>query len=125
MPRPRPTRTRVVLAEVARDRAVRGTATELSQQSQVGEALLRGLIRAKLTNALRLSAVVVLGLGSLPLLFAVAPSVGEAKLLGVGLPWLLLGVVAYPFLFGIGAIYVYLSERMEAEFTDLVERPDR
>ena len=125
MPRPRPTRTRVVLAEVARDRAVRATATELSQQSQVGEALLRGLIRAKLTNALRLSAIVVLGLGTLPLLFAAVPSAGEARVLGIGLPWLLLGLLAYPFLFAVGVIYVYLSERMEAEFTDLIERSDR
>ena len=118
-------RTRVVLADVARDRSHRRTATELSQQSQVGDALLRGLIRAQLGLALRLAAVVAVGLGGLPLLFAVAPEVAGTRLLGVSLPWLLLGVAAYPFLFGVGAAYVHLAERTEVEFIDLVERPDR
>jgi hypothetical protein len=118
-------RTRIVLADVARARAVRQTAVELTQQSAVGDALLRGLIRTQLAHALRLAAVVVVGLGGLPLLFAAAPSVAGSRLLGVSLPWLLLGLAAYPFLFAIGAVYVRLAERTEAEFTDLVERPDR
>ena len=118
-------RTRIVLADVARARAVRQTAVELTQQSAVGDALLRGLIRTQLAHALRLAAVVVVGLGGLPLLFAAAPSVAGSRPLGVSLPWLLLGLAAYPFLFAIGAVYVRLAERTEAEFTDLVERPDR
>jgi hypothetical protein len=120
-----PQRTRVVLADVARERATRRTTTELTQQSQVGDALLRGLIQAQLAHALRLAAVVAVGLGGLPLLFVVAPSVAGARPFGMGLPWLLLGVAAYPFLFLVGAMYVRLSERTEAEFTDLVERPER
>jgi hypothetical protein len=122
-----PRRVRIVMADVARERDAqrrdRRTATELSQQSPVGEALLRGLIRAQLAHALRLAAVVVVGLGGLPLLFAVAPTVAGARPLGIGLPWLLLGVAAYPFLFAIGAASVRFAERTEAEFTDLVERP--
>ena len=119
-------RTRVVLADVARTGGgARRTVTELTQQSPVGEALLRGLIRAQLANALRLAAVVAVGLGGLPLLFTVAPAVAGARPLGVGLPWLVLGVAAYPFLFVVGAAYVHLAERTEAEFTHLVERPDR
>ena len=118
-------RTRVVLADVARDRTGRRTTAELSQQSAVGDALLRGLIRAQLGLALRLAAVVAVGLGGLPLLFAAAPEVARTRPLGVGLPWLLLGVLAYPFLLVVGATYVRLAERTEAEFTDLVERPER
>ena len=121
-----PRRVRIVMADVARERDAqrrdRRTATELSQQSPVGEALLRGLIRAQLAHALRLAAVVVVGLGGLPLLFAVAPTVAGARPLGIGLPWLLLGVAAYPFLFAIGAASVRFAERTEAEFTDLVDR---
>jgi len=45
-------RTRVVLADVARTGGTRRTVAELTQQSPVGEALLRGLIRAQLANAL-------------------------------------------------------------------------
>jgi hypothetical protein len=118
-------RTRIVVADVVRERATRRTTTELTQQSQVGDALLRGLIRAQLAHALRLAAVVAVGLGGLPLLFAVAPTVASARPFGIGLPWLLLGLAAYPFLFLVGAAYVRMSERTEAEFTDLVERPER
>nr|WP_234358882.1 MULTISPECIES: hypothetical protein [unclassified Plantactinospora] len=121
-----PRRTRVVLAEVARSgTGAERTRAELTQQTQVGEALLRGLIRAQLALALRLSLVVGIGLGGLPLLFAIAPEVGTAKLFGVNLPWLLLGVAAFPFLVAVGWAYVHLAERNEQDFTDVVQRPER
>ena len=119
-----PRRTRVVLADVARQRSDRAR-TELSAQTQVGDALIRGLVRAQLALALRLSLVVAIGLGALPLLFAAAPAVSSAKLLGVHLPWLLLGVAAFPFLLGVGWAYVRLAERNEQDFAALVRRPER
>jgi hypothetical protein len=119
---PPPDRVRVVLADAARARRVGQARTELAEQSGVGEALLTGLMRAQLGLALRLALVVAVGLGGLPLLFVVAPAVAEARLFGVTLPWLLLGLVAYPFLFGVGATYVWLSERTEREFAELVDR---
>ncbi|MBO4205124.1 hypothetical protein [Micromonospora echinofusca] len=119
-------RTRVVLADATRSRTGPGrTRSELAEQTRVGDALVRGLVRAQLALALRLSLVVLIGLGGLPLLFAVAPAVGRARLLGVPLPWLLLGVVAFPFLVAVGWAYVHLAERNEQDFTDLVERPER
>lgn len=119
-------RTRIVLADAARSRSRPDrTRTELTQQTRVGEALVRGLVRAQLALALRLSMVVVIGLGGLPLLFAVAPSVAQVRLLGIPLPWLLLGVVAFPFLVAVGLAYVHLAERNEQDFTDLVQRPER
>ncbi len=117
-----PGRTRVVLAEVARGRRA---ATELAEQSPVGDALLRGLVRTQLANALKFAAVVAISLGGLPVLFALTPSLSQSRPLGVSLPWLLLGVVAFPFLYGVGALYVRIAERTEKEFTDLVERPDQ
>jgi Na+/H+ antiporter NhaB len=114
-PPPPPDRVRVVLADAARARRAGQVRTELEEQSGVGEALVTGL-------SLRLAVVVAVGLGGLPLLFAVAPAVAEARLFGVTLPWLLLGVVAYPFLFGVGAAYLWLSERTEREFAELVDR---
>ena len=115
-------RVRVVLGDVARapiDPA--RTRAELEEQSPVGAALARGLVRAQLAVAVRLAAVVAVGLGGLPLLFAAAPAVGRAHLFGVSLPWLLLGVAAYPFLFVVGYAYVRLAERNEQEFVALVE----
>src|SRR4051794_15563281 len=119
-----PRRTRVVLADVARQRRD-PTRTDLTAHTQVGDALIRGLVRAQLALALRLSLVVAIGLGALPLLFAAAPAVGSAKVLGVHLPWLLLGVGAFPFLVGVGWAYVRLAERNEQDFAALVRRPER
>jgi hypothetical protein len=122
-----PTRTRIVLADVAQRRGgvPDRTRAELAEQTRVGEALVRGLVRAQLALALRLAVVVAIGLGALPLLFAVAPAVGTAKIFGINLPWLLLGVASFPFLLTVGWAYVRLAERNEQDFTDLVRRPER
>jgi hypothetical protein len=122
---PPPRRVRVVLADAARARPVPATRAELEEQSQVGEALVRGLVRTQLALSLRLAAVVAVGLGGLPLLFAVAPAVARARPFGVALPWLLLGVVAYPLLLAVGWAYVHLAERTEHDFAELVERPEK
>jgi len=115
-------RVRVVLGDVARTRIHPSrTRVELEEQSPVGAALARGLVRAQLAVAVRLAAVVAVGLGGLPLLFAAAPAVAKARLFGLSLPWLLLGVFAYPFLYLVGAVYVHLAERNEQEFVALVE----
>ena len=98
---------------------------DLAEQTPVGEALVRGLVRAQLALALRLSLVVVTGLGALPLLFAVAPAVGEVKVFGVNLPWLLLGVLSFPFLFVVGWAYVRWAERNEQDFTAVIRRPEQ
>jgi uncharacterized membrane protein (DUF485 family) len=117
-------RVRVVLADLAGAHQIERahTRVELAEQSPVGEALVRGLVRAQLAVALRLAALVAVGLGGLPLVFAFAPKLAQFRLFGVPLPWLLLGVLAYPFLFLIGYVYVRLAERNEQDFTELVER---
>jgi hypothetical protein len=121
---PQPPRVRVVLGDVARTRRGAYARLELEEQSPVGEALVRGLVRAQLAVAVRLSAVVAVGLGGLPLLFWVAPAIAQARVFGIALPWLLLGVLAYPFLFVVGYAYVNLAQRNEAEFAALVDRRD-
>jgi hypothetical protein len=119
-----PPRARIVLADVARGHAD-PTRAELAEQTQVGDALVRGLVRAQLALALRLSLVVAIGLGGLPLLFAVAPEVSGVRVVGVDLPWLLLGVAAFPFLVAVGWAYVRLAERNEQDFVSVVRRPER
>ena len=115
-------RVRVVLGDVSRTKISPARAREeLEEQSPVGTALARGLVRAQLSVAVRLAAVVAVGLGGLPLLFAAVPAVAQARLFGISLPWLLLGVLAYPFLYLVGAVYVHLAERNEQEFAALVE----
>lgn len=114
-----------MLADIARrSSGADGARAELAEQTPVGDALVRGLVRAQLALALRLSLVVAIGLGGLPLLFATAPAVTTATVFGVNLPWLLLGVAAFPFLIAVGWVYVYLAERNEQDFTSVVRRPE-
>jgi hypothetical protein len=84
--------------------------------------LLRTLVRAQLSLALRLAAVFCCLLGGLPLLLAVSPDVRNATVFGIDLPWVLLGVVMYPLLLAGGWLYVRLAERNEQDYADLVER---
>ena len=119
-------RTRVVLGEAAtRRRTADRARADLAEQTPVGEALVKGLVRAQLALALRMALVVVTGLGALPLLFAVAPAVGEVKVLGVELPWLLLGVLSFPFLLVVGWAYVRWAERNEQDFIAVIRRPEQ
>ncbi|NEW29448.1 hypothetical protein [Nocardia cyriacigeorgica] len=118
-PQPRPPRERVVLAERRGARRVH-TRMEVAEQTEIGAAMIGGLIRAQLGLALRLALVTVAVLGALPLLFGVE-SVAEAAVLGIRLPWLLLGAAAYPALYGIGRLYLRLAERNEHDFLELAE----
>jgi uncharacterized membrane protein (DUF485 family) len=116
-------RVRVVLAGPGgQPRAEVRARQEIEEQTQVGEVLVRGLVRAQLGLALRLSLVVAGFFGSLPLLFALAPGVAAVRLFGLTLPWLLLGVLAYPFVIAVAWVYVRTAERNEQDFTELVER---
>jgi len=116
-----PRRVRVVLAGHARAEPLPAR-REVEEQTQVGDLLVRGLIRAQLGLALRLSALVVLTLGGLPLVFAILPGLGRFRLLGLELPWLLLGILAYPLLITVAVVYLRLAERNEQDFVELMDR---
>jgi hypothetical protein len=115
-----PQRVRVVLAGHARVRT--DPVLEIEEQTRVGDVLVRGLIRTQLALALRLAVLVAALFGVLPLLFALAPGLSRVRVFGLQLPWLLLGVLAYPALLGVGWVYVRLAERNERDFVAMVER---
>jgi hypothetical protein len=94
----------------------------LDEQDVVGDLLVRSLVRTQLLLALRLLLLMVLLLGGLPLVFALAPATRDAEVLGLRLPWLVLGVAVYPALLLGAAVYVRHAERNEREFADIVER---
>ncbi len=100
----------------------RQTLRALDEQDVVGELLIRSLIRAQLILGLRLAAVLGCLLGGLPLLFAAAPATRDVEVIGLALPWVVLGGLVYPALIGGGWLYVRLAERNERDFVDLVER---
>ncbi len=100
----------------------RQTLRALDEQDVVGELLIRSLMRAQLLLGLRIALVFGSLLGGLPLLFAAVPATRETRVLGLALPWLLLGLLVYPALVAGGWLYVRLAERNERDFVDLVER---
>ena len=114
-------RVRVVLAErkgVARP--VR-TVVDIQEGTGVGELLRSNLIGSQLAVALRFAVAAGITLGVLPLLFAMFPEIGRIEVFGMRLPWLLLGVLVYPFLFGIGLWHTRTAERVEQNFADHVQ----
>lgn len=98
-------------------------AEEIDAQTTLGEALIDSLVRAQLRLALVIVLVIASTLGALPLIFHLAPSVSNAHILGIPLPWVLLGFVAYPLLLALGWYYVVHAERNEAAFIDLLDQP--
>jgi hypothetical protein len=120
-PEPGSTRVRVVLSErkgVARP--VR-TIKEVQEGTAVGELLRRDLIRSQLRVTLRFALLTALVLGALPAVFSLLPEVSRFHLLGLRLPWVLLGVLMYPFLVGVAWRYTRVADRVEQNFADHVQ----
>ncbi|MDP3969988.1 MAG: hypothetical protein Q8Q02_17115 [Nocardioides sp.] len=121
-PGPSP-RVRVTSPRATRRRAPRRTpAAEIDQQSALGDVYINSLLRAQL----RLAGLVLLALallvGSLPLVVIAFPALNEVIVLGMPLPWVVLGFAVYPVLALLGWVYVRTAERNEQAFTDVVER---
>lgn len=124
-PEPEPSaprkRERVVLAQrKGQARPVR-TVVDVQEGTEVGEVLSSSLIGSQLGLSLRIGGVALLALGSLPALFAAFPTLGRFELFGLRVPWLLLGVLAYPFLFLLGWLYTRSADKIEQVFADHVQ----
>jgi len=83
---------------------------------------MSSLIRSQLRLALGVVAVIGLVLIGIVFAGAVAPRFDRLRLLGVPLPWLLLGVLVYPVLILLGWYLVRHAERNERAFSDLLRR---
>ncbi|GAB5898109.1 MULTISPECIES: hypothetical protein [Mycolicibacterium] len=116
----RPQRQRVVLAHRRGARMVR-TRIEVQEQTQVGDALVRGLVRAQLGLALRLASVVVATVVTLVVLNATVPELADLNVFGIRLNWLILAGLVYPLLYGVGRLYVRLAEQAERDFVRVVD----
>lgn len=114
-------RERVVLAERRSSRRVVRTLAEVEEQTGVGEVLVRQLVRAQLTLAMRLMALTVVVLVSIPVAFLLVPSLGTVSVFGFRLPWLVLGLAVYPFFIAVAWSYNRSADRNEQEFTEMVE----
>jgi hypothetical protein len=115
---------RVVVTGPRRDvrrRPSRPVTAEIDDQTRVGQVYLRALVRAQLLLGLSTVALVVVPLVAMPLLFGFVPRVRELQAGPMPLWWLLLGILVYPAILGVGWWYVRQADRNEAQFTDLVE----
>ncbi|HUR75317.1 MAG TPA: hypothetical protein VMZ00_13645 [Sporichthya sp.] len=95
---------------------------DLDEQTTVGEVYLRSLVGTQLGLALTVCLTVLAVVAGLPLLFDLWPATRSARMFGLGVPWLILGVLAYPALVIGGWAYVRAAERNERRFAALVER---
>ncbi len=102
----------------------RSVRQEIDESTGVGEIYMRSLIRSQLRAALTVALTLLLSIGALPLVFLTFDAVTDISVLGIPLPWLILGVAVYPFLFTMGWLYIRQAERAERDFTALVEPPD-
>jgi hypothetical protein len=120
MSSPRPPRERVVLGRRRGARIVR-TRVEVEEQTEVGDALVRGLVRAQLGLALRLAAVVMSAVLAVLVGGQLFPALITTSVLGVRLNWLVLAVLSYPLLYGVGWLYVRLAEQGERDIVRVVD----
>lgn len=97
------------------------TRVEVQEQTLVGDALVRGLVRAQLGLALRLAVVVVCAVVAIALLNTAFPDLAAITVIGIRLNWLVLAVLVYPFFYGVGRLYVRLAEQAERDFVGVVD----
>ncbi|MCX4722347.1 hypothetical protein ACIPW9_33430 [Streptomyces sp. NPDC090052] len=94
------------------------TQSEIDEQTALGDAYVRSLMRGQLRAGLGAFTLVALLAGTLPLAFTALRSD-----LAV---WVVLGLCAYPLLVAVAWWYVRRAERNEQDFARLVEgRPAR
>lgn len=89
------------------------TRWEIDEQTTLGAAYVRSLMRGQLRTGLAVFAVLVLLLATLPLFFG---ALGSATVV-----WAVLGFAAYPVLVLLAWWYVRRAERNESDFARLVE----
>ena len=116
--RVRVTRTRAPDAAVP-PRTVR---EEIAGQSGLGTTYVSSLVRAQRHLAATVLGAAALTLGALPLLFALLPGTRGLAVGGLPVVWLVLGVLVYPAVVLLARWYTRASERIEADFRDLVGR---
>jgi hypothetical protein len=83
-------------------------------------------MQSLIQSQLRLTLVVIGGtllvLGSIPLLFWLVPPTRTLSVLGLPLPWVILGGAVYPLLVLLALLYVRQAERNERDFVEFIER---
>jgi hypothetical protein len=93
---------------------------EIDEETRLGEIFMASLLREQARLAIAVLATLFTTVGALPLVFHLWPGLAAQRALGLPLPWLLLGLVVYPWLLFLGWVYVRAAERNERDFTHVV-----
>jgi hypothetical protein len=97
------------------------TVVDVQDPGPVGKLWRDRLVSTQLRIALQVGGVALLWLFLMPALFAAFPAIGEVSVLGIRLPWLLLGFLTYPLLLALGWWFVGSTERSERDFMQEVQ----
>ncbi|GAA3537090.1 hypothetical protein AFL01nite_11760 [Aeromicrobium flavum] len=97
---------------------------EIDEATGVGEVYMQSLIRSQLRAAATVAITLLLTVVSLPLVFLWVPGLNDGRVLGIPLPWLVLGGGVHAGVIVLGWLYVRHVERAERLFTHLVEPSD-
>jgi hypothetical protein len=93
---------------------------EIDEQTRIGEVYMAALLRSQRRLAVVTCGLTALLLGGTALLGGLVPAYGRARLWGLPIAWLFLGVLVYPVLIWLAHYAVRQAERNEREFTDLL-----
>ncbi len=100
----------------------RSPASEIDEQTGLGEVYMRSLLRAQLRLAITVILVMLLTLATLPLLFAERGDLTDIRVFGLPLTWLVIGVLPYPALVAAGWWLDRAAGRAERDFAEIVSR---
>ena len=100
----------------------RPVAWEIGEQTRVGDVYMASLMRVQRRLAVTVCATVTLLLVGIAIAGAYAPQFVRIKVLGIALPWLVLGLLIYPVLIALAWFTIRATERAEHDFLDLVRR---
>jgi hypothetical protein len=103
---------------------VRTPREELAERTAHGDVYLRRLMRAQLT--LSFLALAAFGglVGSLPLLFLLAPGLQDVVVFGIPLPIVVLAVPIFPLITAIGLLYQRRADGLDDAFREVVNEEE-
>jgi hypothetical protein len=94
---------------------------EVAEHTAVGEVMVRSLIRSQLRLALVVSAGFT---ASLLLCWGAVrwvPAIADWRIVGIPVPWLVLGIGVYPIIGACAWLYVRAATKNELAYRDLVD----
>ena len=114
---------RVRVTRTPRQSSTEGPRTvqeEIAGTSRLGTTYVSSLRRAQLHLTLGALALCGLTLGAIPLFFALVPAARAVAVHGLPVTWIVLGLLVYPGVVLAARWYTRASERIEADFSDVV-----